>query len=167
VTFTIDLHKLRQQAGLQGPGSPAATPQAATVPLPAPTPAQAAASPASVAKRLTPVPPISQLAGLAGLASNDSHDDHGRPDATDTMRLARMARLGWAEDRALAAVDALAQRDACGDERRFCVECSHLSDSGRCVAAATGRIRNADRRFEPVQDVLQRCEAFALRRGFV
>lgn len=167
MTFTIDLRHLRQQAGLQGPGGPEAPTTAPTAPAPPPAPHKAAASPANAANRLTPRPPISQLAGLAGVASNDAHRADGQPDAMGGTRLARMARLGWAEERADAAADRLAQRDAHGDDRRMCVECSHLGDSGRCVAAATGRLGNVDRRYEPVPDVLQRCEAFGLRKGLV
>ena len=87
------------------------------------------------------------------------------PPAATGARLARMARLGWAEEKAQAAADRLERRDAEGDPRRMCIECSHLGDSGRCIAAATGRLRNADRRHEPVANLLQRCEAFGLRKG--
>ena len=87
------------------------------------------------------------------------------PTAATGARLARMARLAWREDKAQAAADRLERRDAEGDDRRMCVECTHLGDSGRCIAAATGRLRNADRRHEPVADLPQRCEAFGLRKG--
>ena len=87
------------------------------------------------------------------------------PTAATGARLARMARLAWREEKAQAAADRLERRDAEGDPRRMCIECTHLGDSGRCIAAATGRLRNADRRHEPVADLLQRCEAFGLRKG--
>ncbi len=87
------------------------------------------------------------------------------PAAATGARLARMARMAWREDKAQAAADRLERRDAEDDPRRMCIECTHLGDSGRCIAAATGRLRNADRRHEPVADLLQRCEAFGLRRG--
>lgn len=167
MTFTIDLRHLHQQAGLQGhTGSEA---PAGAPPAPSPPPRQHAAptSPANAAKRLTPRPMVSHLAGLAGVASNDEGRPEGQPDGTSVARLARLARLGCSEERAHAAADQLAQRDEGGDDRRMCVECSHLGDSGRCVAAATGRLRNVDRRYEPVPDLLQRCEAFGLRKGLL
>lgn len=98
------------------------------------------------------------------LAANDVPGTVG-PAAATGARLARMARLAWREEKAQAAADRLERRDAEDDPRRMCIECSHLGDSGRCIAAATGRLRNADRRHEPVADLLQRCEAFGLRRG--
>ena len=97
-------------------------------------------------------------------AANDVPGTIG-PTAATGARLARMARLGWAEEKARAAADRLERRDAEGADMRMCIECSHLGDSGRCIAAATGRLRNADRRHEPVADLLQRCEAFGLRKG--
>ncbi len=97
-------------------------------------------------------------------AANDVPGTVG-PAAPTVARLARMARLAWREEKAQAAADRLERRDAEGDPRRMCIECTHLGDSGRCIAAATGRLRSADRRHEPVADLLQRCEAFGLRRG--
>ena len=87
------------------------------------------------------------------------------PPAATGARLARMVRLTWPEEKAQAAADRLERRDAEGDDMRMCIECTHLGDSGCCIAAATGRLRNADRRHEPVADLLQRCEAFGLRKG--
>lgn len=62
-------------------------------------------------------------------------------------------------------LDRLDKRDADDDDRRMCMECSHLLDSGRCLAASCGRVPGALRRLEPVRDLLQRCEAFGLRKG--
>jgi len=76
-----------------------------------------------------------------------------------------MSMLGMDEGKALALADRLESRDFDGDDRRACVECSHLGNGGRCLAAAAGRLRNTDRRHEPVLDVLQRCEGFGLRKG--
>lgn len=98
------------------------------------------------------------------LAANDVPGASGTATPT-AVRLARMARMAWPEEKAQAAADRLERRDADGDDRRMCVECSHLGDSGRCIAAAAGRLRNTDRRHEPVPDLLQRCEAFGLRKG--
>lgn len=82
-----------------------------------------------------------------------------------TARAQRFARLGRiaAEDLA----ERLMLRDREGDDRRLCLECSWLGDTGRCLAAAAGRLPGADRRLEPVQTILQRCEAFGLRKGLV
>jgi hypothetical protein len=117
----------------------------------------------------------SELLVLLGMASGrvepptkpgaDTSGTDTPDDAAARPRLARMARLGWTEARALLTADRLRTRDSQEDDRRMCLECSHLGDSGRCVAAAMGRLRSADRRLEPVPDLLQRCEAFGLRKG--
>lgn len=83
--------------------------------------------------------------------------------AAYTARTERFALLGRADAADLA--ERLTLRDRDGDDRRLCLECTWLGDSGRCIAAATGRIRGADHRLEPVQTILQRCEAFGLRKG--
>lgn len=85
--------------------------------------------------------------------------------AAFTARAERFAMLGRADADDLA--ERLTLRDRDGDDRRLCLECTWLGDTGRCLAAATGRIPGADRRLEPVQTVLQRCGAFGLRKGLV
>ena len=85
--------------------------------------------------------------------------------AAFTARTERFALLGRADADDLA--ERLTLRDRDGDDRRLCLECTWLGDTGRCLAAATGRIPGADRRLEPVQTVLQRCGAFGLRKGLV
>ena len=85
--------------------------------------------------------------------------------AAFTARTERFAVLGRADADDLA--ERLTLRDRDGDDRRLCVECTWLGDTGRCLAAATGRIPGADRRLEPVQTILQRCGAFGLRKGLV
>ena len=112
-------------------------------------------------------PPQDRPCGLTG-----AHGDTAHADAWDdaeieafTARTERFARLGRADGDDLA--ERLTLRDRDGDDRRCCLECSWLGDSGRCLAAATGRIPGADRRLEPVQTVLQRCLAFGLRKGLV
>ena len=82
-----------------------------------------------------------------------------------TARTARFAALGRADADDLA--ERLTLRDRDGDDRRLCLECTWLGDTGRCLAAAAGRIPGADRRLEPVQTILQRCDAFGLRKGLV
>ena len=61
----------------------------------------------------------------------------------------------------------LTLRDREGDDRRLCLECTWLSDTGRCLAAATGRLAGVDRRLEPIQTLLQRCNAFGLSKGLI
>jgi len=85
--------------------------------------------------------------------------------AVFTARTERFALLGRADADDLA--ERLTLRDRDGDDRRYCLECTWLGDTGRCLAAATGRIPGADRRLEPVQTILQRCVAFGLRKGLV
>ena len=85
--------------------------------------------------------------------------------AAFTARTERFALLGRADADDLA--ERLTLRDRDGDDRRLCLECTWLGDTGRCLAAATGRIPGADRRLEPGQTILQRCGAFGLRKGLV
>ena len=59
----------------------------------------------------------------------------------------------------------LSLRDREGDDQRIRIECSQLSDKGRCLAAATGRLAGADARLEPVQAILHGCDAFELCKG--
>lgn len=82
-----------------------------------------------------------------------------------TARTARFIARGIDDDAASALADQLVQRDRAGDDRRLCLECTWLGETGRCIAAANGRLPGADRRLEPVQTILQRCEAFGLRKG--
>ena len=85
--------------------------------------------------------------------------------AAFTARTKRFALLGRADADDLA--ERLTLRDRDGNDRRLCLECTWLGDTGRCLAAAAGRIPGADRRLEPVQTILQRCGAFGLRKGLV
>ena len=85
--------------------------------------------------------------------------------AAFTARTERFAVLGRTDADDLA--ERLTLRDRDGDDRRLCLECTWLGDTGRCLAAATGRIPGADRRLEPVQTILQCCGAFGLRKGLV
>jgi len=80
-------------------------------------------------------------------------------------RVERFTRDGLDYAAAQKLADLLVIRDREGDDRRLCLECSHLSERGRCLAAAMGRVAGADRRLEPVTTILQRCEAFGLRKG--
>jgi hypothetical protein len=82
-----------------------------------------------------------------------------------TARVLVLQRRGIEAGDADNLAERLTLRDRDGDDRRMCVECSHLGDGGRCLAAAAGRVHGADRRMEPVPTILQRCEAFGLRKG--
>ena len=91
-------------------------------------------------------------------------------DPTISLFLARMRRFvhaGLGEQDAEDLAERLTLRDRKGDDRRLCLECLWLGDSGRCIAASTGRIQGADRRHEPVPTILLRCPAFGLRKGLV
>ena len=85
--------------------------------------------------------------------------------AAFTARTQRFTLLGRADADDLA--ERLTLRDRDGGDRRLCLECTWLGDTGRCLAATTGRIPGADRRLEPVQTILKRCGAFGLRKGLV
>jgi hypothetical protein len=76
-------------------------------------------------------------------------------------RFARMGRTAYAEHLA----ERLTLRDRQHDDRRLCLECAALADTGRCLVAARGRLPGASRRLEPVPTILQRCEGFTLAPG--
>ncbi len=99
---------------------------------------------------------------------DECHTDGGDVAEIDafTAREARFTRMGRAAD-AEHLAERLTLRDRQHDERRLCLECTWLGDTGRCIAAATGRLPGADRRLEPVPTILQRCDAFGLRKGLV
>jgi hypothetical protein len=82
-------------------------------------------------------------------------------------RVRRFTERGMTPETAEALADRLAMRDADLDDRRLCLECTYLGSRGRCVAAATGRLPGVSARLEPLQTILQRCEAFGLRKGLV
>ncbi len=77
-----------------------------------------------------------------------------------TARAERFAAAGRKDAEHLA--ERLTLRDRQGDDRRMCLECQHLERTGRCAAARRGAIAGADRRMEPVQNILTRCEAFRI-----
>ncbi len=47
-----------------------------------------------------------------------------------------------------------------GDDRRYCPECGNYRER-RCVIAKPGGLVSAARGYEPVPDILHRCEGFA------
>ena len=82
-----------------------------------------------------------------------------------SARVRVLMRRGIGTDDADDLAERLTLRDREGDDQRICIECSQLSDKGRCIAAATGRLAGADTRLEPVQTILHGCDAFELRKG--
>ncbi len=87
-------------------------------------------------------------------------------DAEISLFIARMeclTLLGRADANDLA--QRLIRRDREGDDRHLCLECAWLDGRGRCLAAAAGCISGAGRQLEPVTTILQRCDAFELRKG--
>jgi hypothetical protein len=77
-----------------------------------------------------------------------------------TKRVALFKRRGQTEERAESIAESLIARDRDRDDRRLCIECSHLQRDGGCFAARQGWIHGASRQLTPVQNVLQRCERF-------
>lgn len=73
-------------------------------------------------------------------------------------RAARFAQIGRSDAEHLA--ERLTLRDRQVDDRRMCLECRNLEAKGRCAAAMLGAIHGADRRLEPVANILTRCPAF-------
>jgi hypothetical protein len=95
-------------------------------------------------------------------------DDAGAQYPQADVLAARMhwfSLRGMGLDAAEALAKRLALRDSDLDDRRLCLECSYLGAQGRCIAAATGRLSGVSARLEPLQTILQRCEAFGLRKG--
>lgn len=93
------------------------------------------------------------------------------PVACDDRELNRMVyriglfqRRGIDEGYAYELADRLLERDRERDDRRYCLECSHLQRSGACFAAQQGLLRDATRNHQPVRDLLQRCEGFSWQR---
>ncbi|HUD32038.1 MAG TPA: hypothetical protein VMR43_03345 [Variovorax sp.] len=80
------------------------------------------------------------------------------------MRLAKRTdlfrRRGFDQSQATELAEALLRRDSEGDDRRMCLECSHLQRDGGCFAARQGWIQGAAINLAPVRTMLQRCECF-------
>lgn len=83
------------------------------------------------------------------------------------IRLAKRAELfkrrGLGEEQAVVLAETLRQRDDDFDDRRLCLECSHLQRDGGCFAARQGWIHGAATYLVPVPTMLQRCEHFELQ----
>lgn len=89
-----------------------------------------------------------------------------RPALTDRQiarmawRIQRFQRFGIQAREAERLADMLADRDWQRDDRRICLECSEYARDGSCLPARQGRMPGFSTRFEPVRDVLQRCNNF-------
>ena len=90
----------------------------------------------------------------------DKPSQGNRELARATFRVALFKRRGLAELTATDLAARLADRDADRDDRRMCLECSHLQTSGGCFAAAQGWLPATSKKHHPVQNLLQRCERF-------
>lgn len=81
-----------------------------------------------------------------------------------TSMEARFLRMGRTVD-AKHLAERLILRNREQDDRRLCLECAWLKETGGCRAAATGRLAGVNRKLSPVQTILHRCEAFCPRPG--
>lgn len=86
-------------------------------------------------------------------------------DRSLSLREAWFAGRGRTDANSLALQ--LRDRDNDFDDRRLCLECAYLLESGYCGAAAVGRIRGASKALKPTVTVLMRCEAFVLKPGLL
>lgn len=111
----------------------------------------------------TGTPPVVRSSGNPYMTPDQGDECHacGWNDAEIEVfinRAAKFALLGKADAEHLA--ERLTLRDRQADDRGMCVECRELEATGRCAAARRGAIPGADRRMEPVQNILMRCSAF-------
>lgn len=90
-----------------------------------------------------------------------------KPEILALLRCAApFDRESWEERAAIAEFDgalsceeaeALAWRE---DDRRRCRHCLNLSKAGTCTVASPGGLVFARRGYEPIQDILRRCEGY-------
>jgi hypothetical protein len=114
-----------------------------------------------------PAAPTARIYRLTRAQAGEAHAESWNADTIDafTARRDAILRRGYSADDADDLAERLTLRDREQDDRRMCIECTHLGERGRCLAAAVGRLPGADRRLEPVPIILQRCEGFGLRKG--
>jgi hypothetical protein len=120
---------------------------------------------ASATPPLLPTPRRSGNPLMTPEQGDDCHAggwDDGEIDAF-TARQARFTRMCRADADHLA--ERMTLRDRQHDDRRQCLECTALAENRRCLMAARGRLPGADRRLEPVPNILQRCPGFTLAPG--
>jgi hypothetical protein len=79
-------------------------------------------------------------------------------------RRARLLRWGWAEADAEHMAERLVIRDRGGDVRVSCTECMHYRP-GRCGNRKAAALQSPEVGRD-LAALLQRCEAFGLRKGF-
>lgn len=118
-----------------------------------------------------PITAPAPSARIYRLTRDQADEAHAGPWNDDTIvmfnfRRDAIRRRGYGPNDAEDLAEKLNRRDALGDDLRMCVECTHLGEHGRCLAAAAGRIPAADRRLEPDPVILHRCPAFGLRKGW-
>jgi hypothetical protein len=77
-----------------------------------------------------------------------------------SKRVPMFVRRGMSGAQAELIAESLVRRDRERDDRRMCVECSHLQRDGGCFSARQGWIHGATKRMEPVLTILARCESF-------
>lgn len=111
----------------------------------------------------TGTPPLVRSSGNPYMTPDQGDECHacGWNDAEIDLfmsRAAKFAMLGRADAEHLA--ERLTLRDRQADDRGMCVECREFEVTGRCAAARRGAIHGADRRLEPVQNILMRCSTF-------
>lgn len=109
-----------------------------------------------------------EFSGQYARARERNSERNSEPEADAfAARVRHFTDRGMTLEAADALAERLAIRDADFDDRRLCLECSYLGAQGRCIAAATGRLRGVAAQLEPLQTILQRCDAFGLRKGLV
>ena len=175
MSFAVNMQELRERASqraasvatvatlLPDDGSKVAgvarvtqtVPQSETVPQPAGAGTQAAGPSQSV-----------RIYRMTRAHGDEAHAVSWAAETIEAFTARRDAFLRRAHgpDDADDLAERLTLRDREGDDRRMCIECSHLGERGRCMAAAAARLPGADRRLEPVPTILQRCEAFGLKK---
>jgi hypothetical protein len=112
--------------------------------------------------------PTARIYRLTRAQGDEAHAEDWSADTISAFSVRRDAflRRGYGTDDADDLAERLTLRDREQDDRRMCVECTQFGERGQCLAAAAGRLPGADRRLEPVPTILQRCDAFGLRKGF-
>lgn len=112
--------------------------------------------------------PTARIYRLTRSQADEAHREAWGANTIEAFILRRDAFLdrGCDPDDADDLAEQLALRDSRGDEARMCVECTHLGERGRCLAAAAGRLPGVDPRLEPDPTNLRRCVAFGLRKGW-
>jgi hypothetical protein len=76
------------------------------------------------------------------------------------FRMALFQRRGFPEDAAGELAARLVDRDRDLDERRMCIECENLQQSGTCFSAAQGWMTGVSRGLTPIRTLMQRCDFF-------